>query len=216
MDPLAATETDSTQSDTEARTAQVAEVLLTYLDGLYHSDTARLAAVFHPAAVYATATGGELLHLTMDEYLSVVEQREAPATRGEVRQDRVVSIDFAGPVTALARVECADRGAALHRLPVAGPRRRSVADHGQGLPLRHPAHPAHGGVTVPYVNVQITREGATPTQKAQIIEGVTQLLVDVLGKDPATTFVVIQEVELEDWGIGGLPVVERRRRRSAD
>jgi 4-oxalocrotonate tautomerase len=71
-------------------------------------------------------------------------------------------------------------------------------------------------VTVPYVNVQITREGATPTQKAQIIEGVTQLLVDVLGKDPATTFVVIQEVELEDWGIGGLPVVERRRRRSAD
>ncbi|HEX6578452.1 MAG TPA: 4-oxalocrotonate tautomerase family protein [Jiangellaceae bacterium] len=71
-------------------------------------------------------------------------------------------------------------------------------------------------MTVPYVNVQITREGATPTQKAQIIEGVTQLLVDVLGKDPATTFVVIQEVELEDWGIGGLPVVERRRRRSAD
>jgi 4-oxalocrotonate tautomerase len=71
-------------------------------------------------------------------------------------------------------------------------------------------------VTVPYVNVQITREGATPTQKAQIIQGVTQLLVDVLGKDPATTFVVIQEVELEDWGIGGLPVVERRRRRSAD
>ncbi|MGH3476705.1 MAG: tautomerase family protein [Nocardioidaceae bacterium] len=71
-------------------------------------------------------------------------------------------------------------------------------------------------MTVPYVNVQITREGATPTQKAQIIEGVTQLLVGVLGKDPATTFVVIQEVELEDWGIGGLPVVERRRRRSAD
>lgn len=69
---------------------------------------------------------------------------------------------------------------------------------------------------MPYVNVQITREGATPTQKAQIIEGVTQLLVDVLRKDPATTFVVIQEVELEDWGIGGLPVVERRRRRSAD
>ena len=215
MDPLAATETDSTQSDTEARTDQVAEVLLTYLDGLYHSDTTRLADVLHPAAVYATATGGGLLHLTMDEYLRVVEQREAPTARGEVRQDRVVSIDFAGPYGAgPGRVH--DRGAALHRLPVAGPRRRSVADHGQGLPLRHPAHPAHGGVTVPYVNVQITRKGETPTQKAQIIEGVTQLLVDVLGKDPATTFVVIQEVELEDWGIGGLPVVERRRRRSAD
>ena len=83
MDPLAATETDSTQSDTEARTAQVAEVLLTYLDGLYHSDTARLAAVFHPAAVYATATGGELLHLTMDEYLrsSSSGRRPPPAAR---------------------------------------------------------------------------------------------------------------------------------------
>ena len=61
------------------------------------------------------------------------------------------------------------------------------------------------------MNVKITREGVTAEQKARIIAGVTQLLVDVLDKNPATTFVVIDEVELEDWGIGGLPVDEFRR-----
>ena len=66
---------------------------------------------------------------------------------------------------------------------------------------------------MPYVNVRITREGATPDQKARIIAGVTDLLVDVLDKDPATTFVVIDEVDLEDWGIGGLPVDQYRRSR---
>ncbi|WFB05638.1 4-oxalocrotonate tautomerase family protein [Streptomyces sp. LX-29] len=65
---------------------------------------------------------------------------------------------------------------------------------------------------MPYVNVKITREGATPGQKAEIIAGVTDLLVKVLDKNPATTFVVIDEVELEDWGIGGLPAEEFRRR----
>lgn len=65
---------------------------------------------------------------------------------------------------------------------------------------------------MPYVNVKITREGVTAEQKTRIIAGVTQLLVDVLDKNPATTFVVIDEVELEDWGIGGLPVDEFRKR----
>ena len=64
---------------------------------------------------------------------------------------------------------------------------------------------------MPYVNIKITREGATPAQKAALIKGVTGLLVDVLDKNPATTFVVIDEVETEDWGIGGLPVQESRR-----
>jgi 4-oxalocrotonate tautomerase len=59
---------------------------------------------------------------------------------------------------------------------------------------------------MPYVNVKITREGATPAQKAELIAGVTDLLQRVLSKSPATTFVVIDEVALEDWGIGGLPV----------
>lgn len=64
---------------------------------------------------------------------------------------------------------------------------------------------------MPYVNIRITREGATAAQKARLISGVTDLLVDVLDKDPDTTFVVIDEVALEDWGIGGLPVDDHRR-----
>ncbi|MBT2452825.1 4-oxalocrotonate tautomerase family protein [Streptomyces sp. ISL-43] len=68
---------------------------------------------------------------------------------------------------------------------------------------------------MPYVNVKITREGATAAQKAEIIAGVTDLLVRVLDKDPATTFVLIDEVALEDWGVGGVPTDEFRRRNRA-
>ena len=64
---------------------------------------------------------------------------------------------------------------------------------------------------MPYVNIRVTREGVTPEQKRQLIEGATRLLVDVLGKNPATTVVVIDEVEMENWGVGGIPVDERRR-----
>lgn len=67
---------------------------------------------------------------------------------------------------------------------------------------------------MPYVNIQITREGVTPEQKAALIGGVTDLLVAVLDKDPATTFVVIEEVAVEDWGVGGVPVAEWRRRQA--
>ncbi len=63
---------------------------------------------------------------------------------------------------------------------------------------------------MPYVNIKVTREGVTPNQKAELIGGVTDLLVRVLDKTPATTFVVIDEVALEDWGIGGLPVEQYR------
>lgn len=64
---------------------------------------------------------------------------------------------------------------------------------------------------MPYVNIKITREGATAGQKAELIRGVTDLLMHVLDKSPALTFVVIDEVEKEDWGIGGMPVDEYRR-----
>ncbi|MGJ8628759.1 MAG: tautomerase family protein [Sulfitobacter sp.] len=64
---------------------------------------------------------------------------------------------------------------------------------------------------MPYVNIKVTREGVTPDQKAELISGVTDLLVRVLDKSPATTFVVIDEVALEDWGVGGLPVEQYRR-----
>lgn len=64
---------------------------------------------------------------------------------------------------------------------------------------------------MPYVNIRITREGATAKQKAELMKGVTDLLVRVLNKNPATTFVVIDEVEKEDWGIAGVPVDEYRK-----
>ena len=64
---------------------------------------------------------------------------------------------------------------------------------------------------MPYVNIRITREGVTTDQKAALIKGVTDLLVKVLNKNPATTVVTIDEVDTENWGIGGLPVEECRR-----
>jgi len=65
---------------------------------------------------------------------------------------------------------------------------------------------------MPYVNIKITKEGATAEQKARLIQGVTQLLVDILGKNPQTTVVVIDEVETDNWGIGGETVTIRRQR----
>ena len=67
---------------------------------------------------------------------------------------------------------------------------------------------------MPYVNIKITREGATSDQKAQLIEGVTALLRDVLGENPATTVVVIDEVDTDNWGIGGESITVRRARGS--
>ena len=68
---------------------------------------------------------------------------------------------------------------------------------------------------MPYVNIKITREGATTAQKAELIKEVTDLLVKVLGKNPATTIVVIDEVEMDNWGIGGESVTVRRQREKA-
>lgn len=67
---------------------------------------------------------------------------------------------------------------------------------------------------MPYVNIKVTREGVTREQKAQLIAGVTELLVRVLQKNPATTHVVIDEVDLDNWGLGGLTVTEFRRSHS--
>lgn len=67
---------------------------------------------------------------------------------------------------------------------------------------------------MPYVNIKITREGATAEQKAELIAGVTLLLQQVLNKNPATTVVVIDEVDTDNWGIGGESVTVRRARGS--
>ena len=65
---------------------------------------------------------------------------------------------------------------------------------------------------MPYVNIKVTREGVTADQKTELINGVTKLLADVLGKNPATTVVVIDEVDTDNWGIGGETVTVRRSR----
>ncbi|RDJ23133.1 4-oxalocrotonate tautomerase family protein [Bosea caraganae] len=72
---------------------------------------------------------------------------------------------------------------------------------------------------MPYVNIKVTREGTapgatstTPGQKAALIKGVSDLLFEVLGKPHDSTFVVIDEVEMESWGVGGVTVPEYRRR----
>ena len=88
------------------RYAAVVEVLSRYFDGLHHSDTSILKDVFHPDAIYACATDGSLLRMGMDEYFPVVDKRPSPASRGEARTDRILSIEFAGPVTAIAKVNC--------------------------------------------------------------------------------------------------------------
>ena len=93
--------------DTDSRFTEVSSALKPYFDGLYASDTKKLAQIFHPAAVYACATGGELLRLDMDEYFKVVDKRPSPASRKEARRDAIVSIEFAGPVTAFVHAKCA-------------------------------------------------------------------------------------------------------------
>ncbi|BAH76132.1 MULTISPECIES: tautomerase family protein [Solidesulfovibrio] len=65
---------------------------------------------------------------------------------------------------------------------------------------------------MPLVNIKITRDGATAEQKAKVIEGVTNVLRDVMGKNPQTTFVIIEEVDCDSWGIGGETVAVRRAR----
>jgi 4-oxalocrotonate tautomerase len=75
---------------------------------------------------------------------------------------------------------------------------------------------------MPFVSIQLTPEGtepgvghATPEQKAEIFKGVSQVLFDVLGKPPELTWVHFQEVELENWGWGGMPVADYRKKLAA-
>ena len=74
---------------------------------------------------------------------------------------------------------------------------------------------------MPIVTIQVTREGSGPgrdsvtaEEKARLVAGVSQLLLDVLNKPLESTFVVIEEVDTENWGWGGLPALEYRRRRA--
>jgi 4-oxalocrotonate tautomerase len=74
---------------------------------------------------------------------------------------------------------------------------------------------------MPIVTVQVTREGTAPDrssvtadEKAAIIAGVSQVMLDVLNKPLESTYVVIEEVELDNWGWGGLPTVQYRKKKA--
>lgn len=69
---------------------------------------------------------------------------------------------------------------------------------------------------MPYVNIKITKEGASSEQKKTLIKGVTDLLQQTLGKNPKTTYVIIEEVETDNWGVGGETVTELRKQAEQD
>jgi putative lumazine-binding protein len=87
-------------------TATIERALQEYFDGLHHGDTDRLRQVFHPQAIYASASDEAFVRLTMEEYFPIVDARPSPASLSEPRRDRVVFIESVGPVTGVARVEC--------------------------------------------------------------------------------------------------------------
>lgn len=126
------------------------------------------------------------------------------------RRDNIDAIDIATDNIALARVRCSigtrDFVDFLTLVRVDGKWRihRQDFQHHRTAAIREV-------VEMPYVNIKITDEGTTREQKAELIGGVTDLLVRILNKNPATTFVVIDEVAMEDWGVGGLPVADYRR-----
>ena len=65
---------------------------------------------------------------------------------------------------------------------------------------------------MPYVNIKVTDEGVTVEPKKRLINGASQLLQEVLNKDPSTTYVVIDEIDLDNWGVGHESVSEMRRK----
>lgn len=64
---------------------------------------------------------------------------------------------------------------------------------------------------MPYVNIKLTGEPVERDQKARLVAGVTRLLHEVLGKDPQKTFVVIDEIDIDNWGTEGQLVGDRPR-----
>lgn len=84
----------------------VEAVLWTYLDGLHEGDTKKLAAAFHEGSHLYSVTGGAVSDLPRAQWLEMVASRPSAKSRGLKRTDRIVSIDFAGPETAVAKVEC--------------------------------------------------------------------------------------------------------------
>ena len=83
--------------------AEVTDIMAGYFDGLYHADTKRLAQVFHPDARYVNMIEGDYMNKSLGEYFDMVDKRTPPASRGEVRDDRIFSIEFGGTRMAFVR-----------------------------------------------------------------------------------------------------------------
>ncbi len=66
---------------------------------------------------------------------------------------------------------------------------------------------------MPYVNIKVTQGGVSADQKRELIKGVTNLLSDVLGKNPKSTYVVIDEIDTDNWGIGGESLTVLRKQK---
>jgi 4-oxalocrotonate tautomerase len=70
------------------------------------------------------------------------------------------------------------------------------------------------GEKMPFVNIKITKDGTSPEKKAELIQGVTSLLQDLLNKDPKTTTIVIEEIDTDNWGVGGESVTSIRSKKA--
>jgi hypothetical protein len=87
--------------------AEVEQVLQVYFDGLYEGDTKKLAAAFHPVShLYSVGGDGKAADFPRADWFKMVEGRKSAKDNGSERRDRIVSIDFSGPSTAFAKVEC--------------------------------------------------------------------------------------------------------------
>lgn len=87
--------------------AEVEKVLQIYFDGLFEGDTGKLGQAFHPSShLYSIGGDGKAADLPRADWFKWIESRESGKTKGSARADRIVSIDFSGPGTAFAKVEC--------------------------------------------------------------------------------------------------------------
>ncbi|HKU97762.1 MAG TPA: nuclear transport factor 2 family protein [Vineibacter sp.] len=91
----------------QSEIAEVEKTLHTYFDGLYEGDTRKLGEAFHPAShLYSVTSDGTAADLPRADWFKAVESRPSAKSKGDERRDRIVSIDFSGPTTAFAKVEC--------------------------------------------------------------------------------------------------------------
>ena len=91
----------------QSEIAEVEKTLRVYFDGLYEGDTRKLGEAFHPYShLYSVGPDGKPADLPREEWFRLVESRPSAKSKGDERRDRIVSIDFSGPTTAFAKVEC--------------------------------------------------------------------------------------------------------------